>query len=170
MTSFSSKLLQNHILECLKWKKYSDVVLCAWVGKIYLEHKFTTCEFSLSLCLPPVDLGSLCPKSLFFNTGLSAPENGVPSCLLGLQGFVCWQSMAQPSVSLGLDFLQVARLFPIPSYSILLMMGLNSRRYPSTQQRTQCHPLNVTGLLLICSKALSQLWPDEDPGVQLASF
>lgn len=158
MTSFSSKLLQNRILECLKWKKCSDVVLCAWAGKLYLEYKFTTYEFSRSLCLPSADLGSLCPESLvFFNTGLPTPENDVPSCLLRLQGFACWLSMVQPRVSLELGSLQVARIFPIPSYSILLTMGLNSRRYPSTQQWAQCHCLNITGLIIIYPKALSQL-------------
>lgn len=158
MTSFSSKLLQNHILECLKWKKCSDVVLCAWAGKLYLEYKFTTCEFSLSLCLPSADLGSLCPECLFFSTlDFLLQKMMCPAVCSGCRAFVCWLSMVQPGVSLELGFLQVARIFPIPSYSILLTMDLNSRRYPSTQQWAQCHCLNITGLIIIYPKALSQL-------------
>lgn len=49
-------------------------------------------------------------------------------------------------------------------------MGRNSRRYLSTQQGTQCHSLNIIGLILIYPKAISQLWSDEDPGIQVASF
>lgn len=48
-------------------------------------------------------------EPILFNTGLSTPENDVPSCLLRLQGFTCWQFMVQSGVTVGLDFLQEAK-------------------------------------------------------------
>lgn len=103
----------------------------------------------------------VCP--LFCRSGIPMSREYFFQCWIFYSRKWCAQLFAQVAglhvltvqthgVSLGPGFLQAAGIFPIPSYRILLTMGLNARRYPSTQQQTQCHSLSITGQILICSK------------------